>query len=72
MGDNNGGLADRGGSQNLAGLENIDNGAAAGTDVAGAAVSIGIGEADGAEVGKGHQGAVVLLEVLHDPLGVDL
>lgn len=70
--DNNGGLADRSGGQNLAVLEDVDEGAAAGADVARAAVRVGVGEADGAEVGKGHQAAVVLLEVLDDPLGVDL
>lgn len=72
MGDDDGGLADRSRSDDVAALEDVDDGAAAGADVASAAVSIGTAEADGAEVGKGHQAAVVLLEVLDDPLGVDL
>lgn len=72
VGDDNGGLADRSGGQYLAVLEDIDEGAAAGADVARAAVGVGVAEADGAEVGKGHQAAVILLEVLDYPLGIDL
>lgn len=71
VGDDNGGLSNSGGRQDSAALEDVDDGAAAGADVASAAVGIGLAEADGAKVGKRHQGAVILLEILHDPLGVD-
>lgn len=73
MGDDDGGCADGGGSQDRAGLEDVDKGTAAGADVTSdAAVGVGVGEADRAEVGEGHQGTVILLKVLHDPLGIDL
>lgn len=71
VGDDDLGVRDGYGGQDLAALLNVDDGGTGRADGAAAADGRGAREGHGAEVSKGHE-AAALLKVLDDPLGVEL